>query len=54
MKKFICILLGLDHLLWVFESIIKCKAVLFIYYIMGGCFGGLCFSVGLLCFVCVT
>ena len=31
-----------------FESIIKCKAVLFIGYIMSGCFYGHCFRVDVL------
>jgi len=47
-ERFICIVLGLDDSLWVFESIINCKAVFFIDYIMGICFCGLCFCVGLL------
>ena len=38
-----------DYSLWVFfESIIKCKAVLFIDYIMSGCFYDLCFRVDVL------
>ena len=54
LQAFICILLGFDYSLWVFESIIKCKAVFFIVNIMGGFFCGLCFRLDLLFFVCVT
>ena len=37
--------MGFDYSLWVSEFIIKCRAMFFIDYIMGGCFYDLCFRV---------